>query len=105
MADTSLKRSLPQNAIFHAICTDVARQATFAGRKLPAQQWKVLFCSGLAMVEETDPGLVQGLEGELVCLRESTAKMSSARMSMLIEYAQAWALLHGVELQKSLANS
>lgn len=93
-------RTLPQNAIFHAICTDVANQATFAGRKLPAQQWKVLFVSGWMMAREEDPGLAQGLGGEFVVLRESTARLNISRMGDLIEYATAWSLLNGVKLSK-----
>lgn len=99
MPDARLR--LPsQSARFHAICGEVARQATFGGRKLPAKQWKVLFVSALAIVEDEDPQLVLGLEGEFVMLREPTAKMKSARMSALIEYSTAYAVVAGITLTK-----
>lgn len=97
---TERSRSLPQGAKFHALCDEVARQATFGGRKLSGKQWKVLFCSGLAMVEGKDPDLAIGLEGEFVMLRESTARMSVERMNQLIEYSTSWALLNGIKLSK-----
>lgn len=89
-----------QGARFHAICGEVAKQATFGGRKLSEKQWKVLFISALTIVEGDDPDLVRGLEGELVSLRESTASMSVSRASSLIEYVTAWAVQNGIVLAK-----
>jgi hypothetical protein len=97
---TERARTLPQSAKFHALCGEVARQATFGGRKLSGQQWKVLFCSALAIIDGDDPDLVQGLAGEFVALRESTARMSAARMNNLIEYASCWAAENGIKLTK-----
>lgn len=33
-------RSLDQNAMFHAICGDIAKQRTWAGKKLDGEGWK-----------------------------------------------------------------
>jgi hypothetical protein len=83
-------RSLDQNAKFHAICEDFARAgAKWAGKPRDAAQWKVLLVSGHAVATKEGAEMVPGLEGEFVNLRESTARMSKARGSSLIEYAIA----------------
>lgn len=93
-------RSSSQNRKFHALCSDVARQASFNGRRLSTQQWKVLFVSAWVIASGDDPDLVRGLEGEFVLLRESTARMGVARMADLIEYCHAWCALNNIELSK-----
>lgn len=85
------KRSLEQNAIFHAICEDIARSPVqWGGKRRTAAQWKVLLVSGHAIATKEGAEMVPGLEGEFVNLRESTAAMSKRRGSSLIEYAKAF---------------
>lgn len=93
-----MTRSVEQNSKFHAICSDVAKQATYAGRKLTLAQWKVLFVSGHAIATKQGADMVPGLEGEFVNLRESTADMPVPRMASLIEYVQAWCAENGIKL-------
>jgi len=91
------RRTSDQNAHFHAICTDLARSdVKWAGKPRSAEQWKVLLVSGHAVATKQGAEMVPGLEGEFVNLRESTAMMSKARGSSLIEYALAFAAEHGV---------
>jgi hypothetical protein len=93
------KRSLDQNAKFHALCSDLARQCVeWAGVPRTAGEWKVLLVSGHAAATGLEAELVRGLEGEFVMLRESTAAMSKARGSSLIEYALAWCAQNNVKL-------
>jgi hypothetical protein len=93
------KRSLDQNAKFHALCSDLARQCVeWAGMPRTAEEWKVLLVSGHAAATGLGAELVRGLEGEFVMLRESTAAMSRARGSSLIEYAMAWCAQNNVKL-------
>ena len=83
--------NLEQNAKFHALCSDAEKLGMqWAGKPRTAEQWKVLFVSGHAMATKEGTDMVPGLEGEFVNLRESTALMSKARSSSLIEYAQAY---------------
>lgn len=85
------RRSLDQNAKFHALCSDLARQCVeWGGMPRTAEDWKVLLVSGHAVATGLEAELVRGLEGELVMLRESTAAMSKSRGSSLIEYALSW---------------
>lgn len=83
-------RSLEQNAMLHALFGEAAKNATWHGRKLTAEQWKVLFISGHAIATGRGADMVPGLEGEFVNIRESSARMSVARMTSLIEYINAW---------------
>lgn len=92
-------RNLDQNAMFHAICTDVAKSgAKWAWKARSADEWKVLFVSGHSIATGKGADMVPGLENEFVNLRESTARMSKARASSLIEYAIAWCAMNGVKL-------
>jgi len=92
-------RSDDQNAKFHAIVSDIARShVQWAGKRRSADEWKVLLVSGHAAATKLGADMVPGLEGEFVNLRESTARMSVARASSLIEYALAFAAAHDVRL-------
>jgi len=98
------KRSGDQNAKFHALCSDIARSGfAWAGKPRTAAEWKVLLVSGHAAATKQGAEMVPGLENEFVNLRESTARMSRARSSSLIEYALAFATAHGIELADSEA--
>lgn len=93
------KRSNEQNAKFHAICSDIARaRVEWAGKARTAAQWKVLLVSGHAVATKEGAEIVPGLEGEFVNIRESTALMSRARGSSLIEYTLAFCADKGVTL-------
>ncbi|CAM3018304.1 recombination protein NinB [Glaesserella parasuis] len=89
-------RNLKQNAKFHAMCVDIARQVQFNGEWLPPETWKVILISAHAEATKEGSCLVTGLEGELVNIRESTAQMSVKRMASLIEYATSWGVSNGV---------
>ena len=93
-------RSLDQNAHFHALCGDIARSGIeWFGKPRKADEWKVLLVSGHAKATKQEADVVPGLEGELVNLRESTARMSRARASSLIEYTLAFCAEHDVTLR------
>lgn len=91
-------RSDVQNAKLHAIFGDIAKRHVFNGRRLTLAQVKVLFISGHSIATGQGADLVVGLEGEAVNIRESSARMSVARMASLIEYTMAWAANNGLEL-------
>lgn len=96
-------RSNEQNAKFHAICSDISRaRLAWAGKPRTAAEWKVLLVSGHAVATKHGAEIVPGLEGEFVNIRESTARMSRARGSSLIEYALEFCASNGVELRESV---
>lgn len=93
-------RSLDQNAKFHALCSDLEKaKAQWAGKPRTAAEWKVLLVSGHAVATKEQVEIVPGLEGEFVNIRESTAMMSKARGSSLIEYSLAFCAGIGIKVQ------
>lgn len=92
-------RSLDQNAMFHAICSDIAKSGhLWAGKPRKADEWKVLLVSGHTIATKGDVEIVPGIENEFVNIRESTANMGVRRMSSLIEYSLAWCAKHDIPL-------
>lgn len=97
-------RSRDQQAIFHALCDDIAKaNPVYAGIHMDAADWKALLILSHATATKGEGGklrLVPDLEGEgYVQMRESEARMSVARSSSLIAYTEAWAVKHGVVLR------
>ncbi|HFZ6087364.1 TPA: recombination protein NinB, partial [Escherichia coli] len=72
---TDYKRNLDQNAKFHAMLADIARQVQWCGKWLKPEQWKVLLISGHAVATKQEADVLPGLEGEYVNIRESSAQM------------------------------
>lgn len=89
-------RTVMQNAKLHALLRDIAKQLKYDGRKLSIHQWKNLLVSGHAVATNEDTEIIQGIEGELVSIREETSRMSVKRFNSLIEYVYAWATENGV---------
>lgn len=91
-------RSDVQNAKLHALFSDISKKHMFNGRRLTLEQTKHLFISGHSIATGHEVDIVEGLEGERVDIRESSARMSVARMASLIEYVQCWAANNGLDL-------
>lgn len=90
-------RSLEQNALLHSMFNLLAESGLeWAGRKLSADQWKVLLVSGHAIATGHEADIVPGIENEIVNLRESTAQMSVKRLSSLISYIEAFLSEHDI---------
>ncbi|HEX7687559.1 MAG TPA: recombination protein NinB [Burkholderiaceae bacterium] len=91
------RRSLDQNAKFHAICSDLERSGlAFRGKARTSAQWKAILISGHAIATQQECEVVEGIEGEVINLRESSAAMSVQRGSSLIEYAIAFCAMNGI---------
>lgn len=90
-------RNLDQNALFHALCGELeASSLEWGGERPTASQWKALMVSAHSVATGTECELVQGIEGEWVSLRESTATMTKERGSSLIEYVKAFMADQGI---------
>jgi hypothetical protein len=95
-------RTNDQNAMFHAICDDIAKSGwTFAGKPRSAAVWKVLLISGHAAATGEGNEVVPGLEGEFVNIRESSARMSVRRAKSLIDYTLAYCDTNGIPLDET----
>lgn len=92
-------RSLDQNAKLHAMFADFAESGLeFAGKERSLEEWKVILISGHSIATGGHGEVIAGIEGELICIRESSAGMTVSRMSSLIEYVTAYATENGVHL-------
>lgn len=93
-------RSLDQNAKFHAICGDIAKQRQWAGQTLDTEAWKRLLVDAWARVEGKEQGrIVPSLDGQsVVNLGIQTRRLRVAQMADLIEFALAWCAENGITL-------
>lgn len=96
------KRSRDQNAMFHAMCGDLAKSdMKFAGKRRNADEWKMLLVSGHSVATGGGGEVIPGIEGEFVAIRESTARMSVSRAASLLTYVLAFCDTNGVELTET----
>jgi hypothetical protein len=87
------KRSLPQNARFWAMASDVASQLTWHGRKLRAEDWKLIFLAALKREQQ----LVPNLDGTgFVNIGTSSSDLSKGEMSDMMEIIAEFGTRHGV---------
>jgi hypothetical protein len=94
-------RSLNQNDTFHGFCDEIAKaRPIWNDMPMSADDWKQLLVLSHAMATDgSGVRLTKDLEGHgLVQLRESTARMSKARATSLIEYTIIWATSHGIKI-------
>lgn len=99
------KRSLEQNSMMHALFDAVAKSGyQWGGRAWGADAWKAILVSGFCQAKRSehrgrnaqtpdemlDCPLIEGLEGELVQVRLSTAAMPKEMGSEFISYVLAW---------------
>lgn len=91
-------RKLEQSAKFHAMLSDISKQAKYLGAKRDLEFWKGLFVSGWQIATGEKPEIVPGLEGEFINIRESTTTIGIRRMASLIEYVQAWAAMNEISM-------
>lgn len=95
-------RSNDQNAMFHALCSDIAKSGhKFAGKARTMEQWKALLISGHAVATDHPGEVIPGLEGEFVAIRESSARMGVARAASLITYTLAYCDTNSISLAET----
>jgi hypothetical protein len=95
-------RTPPQNNTFHDLCDDIAKaRPEWNGLKMTADDWKQMLVLSHAMATDgSGVRLAKDLEGHgLIQLRESTARMSKARATSLIDYTVAWATSNNIPLK------
>lgn len=90
-----------QNRLLHALISDVSKSGEFGGIKRTPDFWKHLLISAHSAATNEPIETFQGLEGELVSYRESSARMTKKRLASLIDYIQAYCAENGIELRES----
>jgi ParB-like chromosome segregation protein Spo0J len=85
------RRNLDQNALLHALLTDISHRHEWAGRKRDAECWKRLFVAAWCRARGEAVEMLPALDGHGVdIVFRRTSKMSKAEVSELIDYIQAW---------------
>ena len=97
------KRSLPQNAIIHAVIGEIAKQARHVGSRLDAEDFKRLLVHQFAKEIGLDAGrIVPSLDGTgFVQLGMQTRNFTKEQASEFLEWLYAWAAQNGVEINES----
>lgn len=87
------RRTTPQNDRMWAMLTDVATQLEWHGKRLRADDWKLVFLDGL----KRELRIVPNLDGTgFVNLGRSSSDLSKQEMSDLMELIEAFGAQHGV---------
>jgi hypothetical protein len=98
-------KSRDQEAKYHAMFSDVARQVKFMGEKRDAETWKRLLVDAFARIKAAEGDPVQGvgaimpnLDGTgFVQLGVQTRRFSKRHASEFIEFLLAWGVDNGVQ--------
>lgn len=77
-------RTLPQNARFHAMVDDIARQLDWAGEKLDPEDWKRLLLAG-KYGQRTVPNPINGIGFVVMNSRRSRALTIEEMSDFLME--------------------
>ncbi len=88
------KRTVDQNNRMWAMLTDVSMQLEWHGKRLRADDWKLVFLDGL----KRELRIVPNLDGTgFVNLGRSSSDLSKSEMSDLMELIAAFGAEHGVK--------
>lgn len=92
-------RSSEQNAKFHAVLADIARQKQWAGQWLDVEDWKRLVTAAWIRATGGHIRVFPSIDGQgMDVLYQHTSRLSKRDMVDLIEYVMAWAIGNGVTL-------
>lgn len=87
------KRSEEQSRKMHAMVRDVARQLDYYGARRSEEAWKRIFAASVCGAE-----MLPNLDGDgFVQITRSTADMSKAELSAMIDLIEAYGAKHGVQ--------
>lgn len=89
------KRTLDQNSYLHLLCTDVAVQVPWGGKKRDVEAWKDIFTAAL-LSARNELDVVPGINGGFVLLGMHTSSLSKADCADLISLILAWGTQNGV---------
>ena len=91
------KRTIPQNDRMWAMLTDVATQLVWHGKRLRADDWKLIFIDALKRERSEALNIVPNTDGTgFVNLSMSSSDLSKDEMTDLIELIFKFGAEHGV---------
>lgn len=90
-------RNLEQNALLHAVLSDISGQLEWAGEKQEVETWKRLLVAAWMRATGRNVRLLPAVDGQgFDALYARTSHLSKAECSELIEFIYAWATEKGV---------
>ena len=91
------KRSIIQNAKFHAMLTDLHKQVIWHGQRLSVVKWKRMCTAAWLREEGEQPELIPALDGNgFDVIFEKTSELGVKKMARLIEWTYAFGADNGV---------
>ena len=85
------KRTLPQNALLHALLSDISRTHEWAGAKRDIDVWKRLMVSAWCRARGERIEMLPAIDGHgFDIVFRHTSKLSKADVADLIDYIEAW---------------
>ena len=85
------KRNTAQNALLHAILTEISNTREWAGKRRDVETWKRLLVAAWCRARGEQIELLPALDGHGVdVVFRRTSKMSKAEIAELIDYVEAW---------------
>lgn len=92
-------RRSAQNALLHALLSDLSKQCQWRGQTLSVDVWKRLCTAAWLREEGESPQMVPALDGKgFDVIFERTSTLSVAQCSRLTEWVMAFAAEQGVEV-------
>ena len=90
-------RTLPENALLHALVTQVSKKKEWAGAKRDAETWKRLLVASWCRVTGSAVEILPALDGAGVdIIPKRTSKLTKKECADLIEFIYAWGSEQGV---------
>ena len=90
-------RSLKENALLHALLTQISRQMEWAGQKRDSETWKRLITAAWCRARGEQVEILPAIDGQgadIVFRR--TSQLTKAECAELIEYLYAWGAQSGI---------
>lgn len=96
------RRTLDQNAKYHACIEEIAEQASHLGSKWDAESWKRLLLDAFAKETKRPRGrVIPNLTGDgVVEIGLQSRKFTKQDASEFVEFLHAWCAENGVELSQ-----
>lgn len=92
------KRNTSQNALLHAVLTDVANQVDWAGSKRDVTTWKRLLTAGWLRAKGEHAELLPAIDGRgFEVLYQHTSELHAGECAELVDYIHAWGTERGVK--------
>jgi hypothetical protein len=97
-------RNNDQNALLHAVLSDIAEQLEWAGEKRDLETWKRLLVAAWMRATGRNVTLLPAIDGQgFDALYQRTSKLGKAECAELIDYVTAWAVDNSVTFTETEA--